>query len=74
MMCGEADQHGIAAILLAHELADIQLTPLAHVGHACIAEVGIMLPHGNFCGPVSPAEMRDQRVQRFGHVPVAQVP
>src|SRR6202022_627892 len=44
---GKPDQHGIVAVLLARELADVQLAALAHFGRARVAEMGIMFPDGD---------------------------
>ena len=74
VVSGKADQHRLAAVPLACQLTDIQLAALAHLGGACVAEVGIMLPDGNFRAATFPTEMGSQRIERFEHVAVAQIP
>src|ERR1700730_1793421 len=74
VVSGDADQHRLAAILFTRALADIQFTTLAHFGCARVTEVCIMLPDSDFRAVAFSTEMTDQRVKRFGHVSVAQIP
>ena len=71
---GKADQDGVAAVPLAHELADVQLAAPAHVRRARVAEVGVMRPDGDLRAPRLSFKVRDQRLERLDHVAVAQVP
>ena len=70
----EADEHGLAAVLAAYELADVELAALGHLRRPRIADVRVVGPHGDAGAPVLPIEVLDQRVERLGHVAVAQVP
>src|ERR1700730_2175515 len=74
VMCGEADQDGIAAVFLAHQLTYDKLAALAHLGCARVPQVRIMRPDDDLRGPVLPPEMRRQRIERLDHVTVTQVP
>ena len=74
VVSGEADQYRLMAILLTRELTDIELAALAHLRRACVAEMRIMLPNRKLRTAAFPAEMGNQRVERFGHMAVAQVP
>src|ERR1700751_5922618 len=74
MMRGKADQYCIVTVFLTCELAYIELGALTHIGRACIAEMRIMFPNGNLRAAVTPTEMHDQRIERLGHVAVAQIP
>ena len=74
MIRGEADQHGIAAIFLARQLADIQLAALTHRCCPGVAQMRIMRPDDDLGMPTFAAEVSHQRLQRLDHVAVAQVP
>ena len=56
MVSGKADQDRLAAVFLARKLADIQLGALTHIRRAFVAEMGIMLPDGNFGAAGLPIE------------------
>src|SRR2546427_160598 len=51
MVRGEADQDGVAAVPLAHELADVQLAAPAHVRRARVTEVRVMRPDDDLRAP-----------------------
>ncbi len=74
VVCGESDQHGLAAIFLAHQLADIHLPASTHRGCPGVAQMRIMRPDNDLGAPTLPTEMRDQRLERLDHMAVAQVP
>jgi hypothetical protein len=70
---GHADQHALRAMALAHELADGPFVALPHFGRARVADVRVVLPDHDLRGPFRRQAAR-QRLQRFHHVRVAQVP
>jgi hypothetical protein len=67
-------EHRVAAVPLAHELADVELASLAHVGRAGVAEVGVMCPDNHLCAASLPRDIGDECVERLDHVSIAQVP
>ncbi len=72
---GEADQHRVGAVALAHELADVPLAVVAHLGLAGVAEVRVVRPHGDARRRAAvAAEVGVEGEQRLDHVRVAQVP
>ena len=71
---GEADQEGVATVALAHELADVELAARPHLGAARVAEVRVVRPHDRALVAAVAVEVRQQPVERLGHVAVAQVP
>ena len=71
---GEADQHALVAVALAGQLADVELAASAHLGGARVADVRVVLPHDDLRPGELAVEVLDERVERAGHVPVAQVP
>src|SRR5205807_1920073 len=68
----ETDQYDfLVRVRLADELADIHLTLVGHVGETGIADVRVVFPDNRLCtGPM----MSHQALERFGHVPVANIP
>jgi hypothetical protein len=74
MVRGEADQHGIAAVALAYEPADVQLAALAHLRGSGVAEMRIVRPDDDLGTPALPTEVRHQFLECLGHVAIAQVP
>src|SRR5215207_6404498 len=68
VMRGEAHEHGVAAVLLARELADVQLAALTHLRRPRVAYVGVVRPDGDLRASAPPLEVRDERVERLGHV------
>jgi hypothetical protein len=67
----EADDAHVVAVALAGELAEVELAvDGAHGGRAGVAEMGVVRPHHD----PGAAEVVAERVERVGHVRVAQVP
>jgi hypothetical protein len=73
VMRGEADQHGVAAVPLAYELADVQLAALACLRCPRVAEMRIVRPDDRF-RLVASIEVPNQVFNCLDHVPVAQIP
>ena len=71
---GKSNQHAVVRVALAHKLADVQLARPPQLGGARVAEVRIVFPHYDFGDAVVPLQMFLQRLECFGHVPVAQIP
>jgi hypothetical protein len=67
-------QQGVAPVALADQLSDVQLAAGSHLGGPRVAQVGVVGPHGDPARLAVAAEMAGERVQRAGHVAVAQVP
>src|SRR5581483_1879010 len=68
----EADQdHAVARVPLADELADVDLAVVGHVGVAGVADVGVVLPDD---AAGAGAVVLHQPLERLGHVAVADVP
>src|SRR5437899_7764999 len=59
---------------LAHDLAHVQLAGFAHLCRARVAQVRVVLPYHNFRLPALPFKMPNQRLERLGHMTVAQIP
>ena len=57
-----------------NQLAHVQLAAHAGFRRAGIAEVRVVLPHDDLGGPATPGQMVGERVERVGHVSVAQIP
>ena len=74
VVSGKAHQNGVAAVALAHELANVQLAPPAHLRRPRVAQVRIVRPDNNLRTHVLAVEIFDQRVECLHHVLVAQVP
>jgi hypothetical protein len=71
---GESDEHAIADVMLAHELAEVELAALPHLGRACATEMGVVHPGDDLRADRPAVEELHQRSERLVHVPVAQVP
>jgi hypothetical protein len=72
---GESDQHGVVAVTLAHQLADVQFAACAaHFGGARVAQVRVVRPDDHAGGGTAPRQVRHQRLEGLDHVTVAQVP
>ena len=74
VMRREADEDGLSAIFLAHQLTHIQLAALTHLRRPGVSQMRIMRPDDNFCLPALAIEVRDKRIECLDHVTVAQVP
>jgi hypothetical protein len=74
VVCREADQHGVLAVPLARELAEVQLSAPAHLRRPRVAQVRVVRPDDDLRARDLPLEGRGQGVERLGHVTVAQVP
>ena len=71
----EADeQRVVRAVGLAGELAQRELVQVGELGGARVADVGVVRPDDDLAGRAVRGEMGAQRLQRLGHVAVAQVP
>src|SRR5690242_2899206 len=71
MMRAEPDQETFVAVCLPHELADVYHSIVGHVRKSRIADMSVMCPNDRLCtGPMVP----HQPLQRFRHVPIANIP
>src|SRR5258705_388988 len=71
----EADEPTLPRVPLAYELTDGELALTAQLGGARVADMGVVCPDDNLRGSAAlPGEVLNERVERFGHVVVAQVP
>jgi len=61
-------------VALAHELPDVQLAATTHLGRAGVADVRVVRPHDHPGAAAVTVQVREQMVERVGHVPVALVP
>ena len=59
---------------LAHQLADVQLAGLPDLGRTLVAEVRVVLPDRHLGRSTGALQVRDELLERLGHVLVAQVP
>jgi hypothetical protein len=70
----ETDEDRVPLITFANKLSDVPFAGFAHLSGARIAQMGVMRPESNFYRLVALLQVCRQRLQRFGHVAVAQVP
>ena len=70
-MGAETDQIGLLTKLPAAELTNIVLAASSHLGRSCVAHVRIVRPYHGFAVP---AVKREQILQCFEHMTVAQIP
>src|SRR3989442_9804149 len=70
----EPNQHRFLAILFPYQLPDIEFTRPAHFSGTGVAQMRIMGPENDFRLLPLICKTQNERVQRFSHVTVAQIP
>jgi hypothetical protein len=68
----EADREAVAAVALAHELADVDFAAASHLGRTGVSQMGVVRPYDHAVGRAGNAFT--QRAERLGHMAIAHVP